>query len=166
MSRTRVPQFQRWILVSVMWGGMLIVSVLAIAWVLTVPVMGGRAVDIVCAGHKVVFKCQGGKLYFLRPSPDPLGYASRQFYAQPVAIDPKQRDLWAYGICLPHRVSLRLVHTGIVIPIWLPLVAVGVPTALLLFGMRCVRRDRCHCDSCGYNLTGNISGICPECGSP
>jgi hypothetical protein len=21
-----------------------------------------------------------------------------------------------------------------------------------------------HCESCGYNLTGNISGICPECG--
>ncbi len=22
-----------------------------------------------------------------------------------------------------------------------------------------------HCQSCGYNLTGNVSGICPECGS-
>lgn len=21
------------------------------------------------------------------------------------------------------------------------------------------------CDSCGYNLTGNISGVCPECGT-
>jgi len=20
------------------------------------------------------------------------------------------------------------------------------------------------CDQCGYNLTGNISGVCPECG--
>lgn len=23
-----------------------------------------------------------------------------------------------------------------------------------------------HCCSCGYNLTGNVSGMCPECGSP
>ncbi len=23
-----------------------------------------------------------------------------------------------------------------------------------------------HCQSCGYNLTGNLSGICPECGTP
>lgn len=22
------------------------------------------------------------------------------------------------------------------------------------------------CPSCGYNLTGNISGVCPECGMP
>lgn len=23
-----------------------------------------------------------------------------------------------------------------------------------------------HCVSCGYDLTGNISGVCPECGEP
>jgi predicted amidophosphoribosyltransferase len=23
-----------------------------------------------------------------------------------------------------------------------------------------------HCRKCGYNLTGNISGVCPECGEP
>lgn len=22
-----------------------------------------------------------------------------------------------------------------------------------------------HCRSCGYDLTGNVSGVCPECGS-
>ena len=22
-----------------------------------------------------------------------------------------------------------------------------------------------HCQSCGYNLTGNVSGVCPECGA-
>jgi len=21
-----------------------------------------------------------------------------------------------------------------------------------------------HCQSCGYDLTGNVSGVCPECG--
>ncbi len=25
---------------------------------------------------------------------------------------------------------------------------------------------RGHCRRCGYNLTGNVSGICPECGQP
>lgn len=30
------------------------------------------------------------------------------------------------------------------------------------------RRALAHgfCNSCGYNLTGNLSGICPECGKP
>ena len=23
-----------------------------------------------------------------------------------------------------------------------------------------------RCTNCGYNLTGNVSGICPECGTP
>ena len=23
-----------------------------------------------------------------------------------------------------------------------------------------------RCQTCGYNLTGNVSGICPECGEP
>jgi Flp pilus assembly protein TadB len=37
-----------------------------------------------------------------------------------------------------------------------------------------VRRDRQRrqrlaaglCPSCGYDLTGNVSGVCPECGTP
>lgn len=27
------------------------------------------------------------------------------------------------------------------------------------------RRRRGHCETCGYNLTGSISGRCPECGA-
>ncbi len=23
-----------------------------------------------------------------------------------------------------------------------------------------------HCPKCGYDLTGNVSGVCPECGEP
>jgi hypothetical protein len=29
-----------------------------------------------------------------------------------------------------------------------------------------VYQDGSLCSSCGYNLTGNVSGICPECGTP
>jgi hypothetical protein len=28
-----------------------------------------------------------------------------------------------------------------------------------------VRRNLLNCNECGYNLTGNVSGICPECGA-
>ncbi|MDB5293091.1 MAG: hypothetical protein JWL69_4332 [Phycisphaerales bacterium] len=27
-----------------------------------------------------------------------------------------------------------------------------------------IRRDRGLCPHCGYDLTGNVSGTCPECG--
>jgi hypothetical protein len=49
----------------------------------------------------------------------------------------------------------------------IPLVALGVP-ALTWPGflwMRHRRRKKCgQCRSCGYCLTGNVSGTCPECG--
>lgn len=28
------------------------------------------------------------------------------------------------------------------------------------------RRREPSCRACGYNLTGNVSGVCPECGTP
>jgi len=53
-------------------------------------------------------------------------------------------------------------------PLWIPLVTfLAYPLAALL-GLprrrRRMRRLRGECVSCGYNLTGNVSGICPECG--
>ena len=51
------------------------------------------------------------------------------------------------------------------IPLWIPFAAVGAPTVVLWFlGRR--RPKPGHCRRCGYNLTGNTSGICPECGEP
>ena len=49
-------------------------------------------------------------------------------------------------------------------PLWIPYLAMFVPTLLLW------RRDRRKpraglCPYCGYDLTGNVSGVCPECGS-
>jgi hypothetical protein len=51
------------------------------------------------------------------------------------------------------------------IPYWIPLAATALPTALLF---ACGRRRRGYpfCERCGYNLTGNTSGRCPECGTP
>jgi len=55
------------------------------------------------------------------------------------------------------------------IPIWMVFVLFAVyPTLAFCRGPlrrwhRC-RKDRCL--SCGYDITGNESGICPECGTP
>ncbi len=47
------------------------------------------------------------------------------------------------------------------VPIWVPLLVIGITTILAF------RLDRRpipgHCP-CGYDLTGNVSGTCPECG--
>ena len=54
--------------------------------------------------------------------------------------------------------------TGFIIPLWLPLLLVALPTiGLFILDQR--RHRPGHCPSCGYNLTGNTSGKCPGCGA-
>ncbi len=51
------------------------------------------------------------------------------------------------------------------IPLWIPFAALAAPTGMVcILGRR--RPKPGHCRRCGYNLTGNTSGICPECGEP
>ena len=51
------------------------------------------------------------------------------------------------------------------VPLWIPFLLVSSPIALLWWRNR-RRIPPGHCQKCGYNLTGNTSGICPECGTP
>ena len=69
-----------------------------------------------------------------------------------------------YGFRLPTSMtSQRRGYTRIVFPLWMPLVVASVPTAFLFWRDR-RRIPPGHCQRCGYNLTGNVSGKCSECG--
>ena len=66
-----------------------------------------------------------------------------------------------------------LVHSGgrfppatvdVTIPLWSLLSILMVPT-VLLWRQRRPRPKVSQCPSCLYNLTGNLSGKCPECGT-
>ncbi len=50
------------------------------------------------------------------------------------------------------------------LPLWLPMLILAVPTGILFWRDR--RYPPGHCQRCGYDLTGNVSGRCPECGGP
>ena len=50
------------------------------------------------------------------------------------------------------------------VPLWIPCAALSLPTAVLCWLDR-RRISPGHCRNCGYNLTGNLSGTCPECGN-
>lgn len=54
--------------------------------------------------------------------------------------------------------------TSIAIPFWLAFAFSAAPTMLLVYFDR-KRNLTGHCPHCGYNLTGNTSGICSECGT-
>jgi len=70
------------------------------------------------------------------------------------------------GVRVPGR-NIRAVHVGV--PLWILCVIFGAyPTVMFLRGpvRRWNRRRRGRCARCGYDLSGNESGVCPECGSP
>jgi hypothetical protein len=50
----------------------------------------------------------------------------------------------------------------VIVPCWIFLLCVAVPTAIRFLRDR--RPPIGHCQACGYDLTGNESGTCPECG--
>ena len=58
-------------------------------------------------------------------------------------------------------------HAGVkyfAIPLLWPCLIIAIPTGMLFW--RDCRPPKGHCQNCGYNLTGNVSGRCPECGEP
>jgi hypothetical protein len=66
-----------------------------------------------------------------------------------------------------HQKSLRTpgAVTQLHIYLWVPLVlCVGIIAARLIVWNRQRRKPAGSCQHCGYDLTGNVSGICPECG--
>jgi hypothetical protein len=61
----------------------------------------------------------------------------------------------------------RIVTERVIVPLWGPLVLFMIyPCMAMISGpyRRYRRRRGGLCIRCGYNLTGNVSGVCPECG--
>ena len=72
-----------------------------------------------------------------------------------------------YGFNLPKTIE----YTGppgpyareLFIPLWIPFLIIAAPTGFAIWRER--QPPPGHCRRCGYDLTGNVSGICPECGT-
>ena len=66
----------------------------------------------------------------------------------------------------PHTATCAQSTQGtwkeVVIPFWFAFALAA--TAFVLLWRRARRLPPGHCRGCGYNLTGNVSGRCPECG--
>jgi hypothetical protein len=129
--------------------------------------------------HSLVLRINGGQAeiaYFdgscfgkLHPFPLGLTYAYRLFPALPP-------DMFGYGpsgksfYYWKPRLSTMPQLTAIIgFPLWAPLLIFGTyPSIALILSphwRRRYRRERRLCLHCGYDLTGNVSNVCPECGT-
>ena len=65
--------------------------------------------------------------------------------------------------------AIAQLRTRVVIPFWFALALTAILPVIWI--RRWSRHRRAeddgmpHCAKCDYNLTGNVSGICPECGT-
>jgi hypothetical protein len=60
-----------------------------------------------------------------------------------------------------NKVRNKVILVEYRVPLWCPLLALALPTGFLFWRDR-RQRDSSLCAKCCYNLTGNVSGICPE----
>jgi hypothetical protein len=58
-----------------------------------------------------------------------------------------------------------ILHVHLIVPLGLFCI-VAIIVRGIVQRARARREQEGLCESCGYNLTGNTSGVCPECGTP
>jgi hypothetical protein len=76
---------------------------------------------------------------------------------------PRPRS--SFGMTWVPRFGLADGGTAILqLPLWFIVLVAAIPTALLWY--RDSPPPKGCCRKCGYDLTGNVSGVCPECGKP
>lgn len=77
-------------------------------------------------------------------------------------FDPPQSWRERLGLIRPHVERQANGGYFAVIPLWVLIACSGGILLLLRIGRRTVPANCCR--HCGYDLTGNVSGTCPECG--
>jgi len=93
------------------------------------------------------------------------GYYMDRFYFLPTLGSIKRTYHWGFEKPrFEFMSSLNATGWKLCLPVWM---LVLVPIAMLLLGL--LVRGRAipsgHCQECRYNLKGNETGTCPECGT-
>ena len=138
------------------WVGLVGSVLLGVVWVLTL--FGGGAY----IGFTKTIAVSSGRVGFLIYTNDPGDYVGWIWY--------RNRDVdlgwWpSYDDSTSPAAGpfLRQRTRRLIVPLWIPFLLTAIATIMLW------RRDRRrlvgHCRKCEYDLTGNVTGVCSECGT-
>lgn len=145
----------------VKWSGSLCCVLIAGVWLLTVPTVGRFRIEVHRIGNRSIVSLSEGCLTFSRNA-----FAASQpgrWYVAGVTGRPFNPPPMCYGVWRPF-VRTDPAAQMIMLPLWLVLLACAIPTGLLWFSVCRPTAVGC-CLKCRYDLTGNVSGRCPECGT-
>jgi hypothetical protein len=108
--------------------------------------------------------------------PEHQGFTWSRNRADPGYTSRNNPTIWGklgfYTYRHEERDETGFTKTRIVgVPFWLLCLVTAVPPLTFLNStrkrrIRIARVKANRCSACGYNLTGNTSGVCPECGTP
>ena len=142
------------------WGGTVFCALLVVAFVVSflMDVVYDRATTTVRTEVHLV----SGAIMLIRQRR--LRVPNRRIITfRDIVVMPRDPRLGWWLAVLPRGQGLqRLGFLLLAVPLWMPFVVVGIPTAF--FWHRDRRIPPGHCQKCGYDLTDNVSGVCPECG--
>lgn len=141
------------------WMGTILSALILALWILSIPIVpnGGLQINYFDTPRVWSIYCGAAHWSLLPQLGEPPGFQ--------VSGGTSPRNRWdSFGICLPSHTFRPGALEWYSVPLWIPFLIAGIPTAILW------HRDRRqippgHCPPCDYNLTGNTSGVCPECGA-
>ncbi len=149
------------------WGGLVPCVLIFLMWALTTTVVRNTRLNVEYVGDDTHLRFLVGAIYCSSPVHWTVRRADLSGW-RIYKVHPRKQDaffrFWRrdHGFLLP-AVRPYWNRTAY-IPLWLPFATLAIPTAYLFWpDSRCPPEG--HCQSCGYNLTGNVSGVCPECGT-
>ena len=145
------------------WMGTLVCALILAAWGSSTGLVWSRSLSVEYVGNSNYGLLQMGTIHWW----DRVNQSAQKGWAVH-SVSLSVTDPWPWWLrfgCLWPSIAQNPGRGRIVyIPLWLPFVLVAIPTAILWWRDR-RRIPLGHCQHCGYDLTGNVSGVCPECGT-
>jgi len=162
-ARTRIRIFQ-----TVKWAGTCFSLLVLAAWAFVSPLLGDNLLYLTRHTRTSDWELslESGVLKIVRWDREVSEYEGGTFTWNSGL--KMEEGLRAFGIRMPfygYDSNKLFTYQALDIPLWLIFALAMIPNSLLWYrGRR--RFPAGHCGSCGYDLIGNLSGVCPECGTP